>query len=255
MYKLNRYFKNKTIWFWATMLITAVIDGLNSLFYDKSQDFFFKILNGSDTRSMFWLTGIYLLFIITVIFAAMMTTYKGRTYLTKKQEQIKKFSEAYSLMLILGFGIILMMPAFTIIGLTSSEASNFTDDQQNTWIMVLCTLFFILLAFALIKQKSRFVMGTAKYLWVYIPILTLISIFTGFSAAIWEFSLYDPATANNPDQSSKIIEFIVIFPLYALFFSAPRFLLLRKSYHLIPLLSALFTSGYFVWRSLEYISF
>lgn len=255
MTRLSAYFKNKTIWFWMVMLATALVDGLNTMFYDKSQGFFLKILNGSDLQSMFWLAGIYLLFIITLILTAMMSSYGDRKYLSKNQIQMKKFSEAYTLLLVIAFGIILIMPTINILGLTSSEPSQFSDNSQYTWIMIFFALFFTLMAFALIKQKNLFVLGTARYLWVYIPVLILMSLFTGFSSAIWEFSLYDPAQAAEPDQGSKIIEFIVIFPLYAIFFSAPRFLLLRKSYHLIPLLSALITTGYFVWRSLEFISF
>ena len=254
MIKLSLYFKNKTLWFWLAMLVTVLIDGLNTMFYDKTQGFFLKILYSNDLISMSWLIGIYLLFIITVILSAMMSSYGDRNYLTGKQKKVKKFAEAYSLLLVLGFGIILMLPALHILGLTSTNESTFSDNSQYTWIMVICALFFVLLAFAFINQKTRFVLGTSKFLWAYIPVLILMSLFTSFSAALWEFNLYDPSKVVDSSRSTLFIEFIAVFPLYVLFFSAPRFILLRKSYHLIPLLSALITTGYFVWRSLEFFS-
>ena len=110
-----------------------------------------------------------------------------------------------------------------------------------------------MLVFAFIKFKSRFTFGKLNYFYIYVPVLLLATLFVDFSTAIWKFQLYEPDKIIDPNRGTKLIEFIAIFPLYAIFYSAPRFVLLRKSYNIIPILSAILTTMYFVWKSLEYI--
>jgi len=145
-----------------------------------------------------------------------------------------------------------MFPSTDILGI-ASETSNFTDNQQYTFLMIFVGLIIVLLPVSLINYKPKFFMGDLKYFIAYIPLIILVSLFIDFSSVIWKFLLSDPSKIVDPNRSSRIIEFIAIFPLYAVFFSAPRFVLLRKSYNLLPLLSALGSIAYFVWRSLEYI--
>jgi len=250
--KLTNYIKNHSKWFWYSILLTFIIDGINSSLFDKIQSYFYMILEGEDTKSIFSLMAIYSFFIILLVFIGMMTSYEKKTYVSKKQTFFKKISEYFSVLMIAGFGIILLMPATNILGMGDSN-SNFSDNQQYTYFMILIGLFLTLMIFGFIKFKTRFVFGKENYFYIYIPVLILSTLFIDFSSALWRFQLYDPNISVDPNRGSKLIEFIVIFPLYAIFYSAPRFVLLRKSYTILPIISALFSTAYFVWKSLNYI--
>lgn len=250
--KLHNYIKNHSKWFWYSILLTFVIDGINSSLSDKIQSYFYIVLEGKNTKSIFSLIVIYSFFIILLVFIGMMSSYENKPYLSKKQKFYKKLSEYFSVMMIAGYGIILLMPALNILGMGDSN-SNFSDNQQYTYFMILTALFLTLMIFGFLKFKTHFIFGKANYFYVYIPILILSTLFIDFSSALWRFQLYDPNIIVDPNRGSKLIEFIVIFPLYAIFYSAPRFVLLRKSYTILPIISALFSTAYFVWKSLNYI--
>ena len=250
--KFYNSIKNHSKWFWYSIILTFVIDGVNSSFFDKIQSYFYIILEGKNTKSIFSLILIYSFFIILLVFIGMMSSYKNKPYFSKKQKFYKKLSEYFSVIMIAGFGIILLMPAINILGMGESN-SNFSDNQQFTYFMILVGLFLVLMIFGFLKFKTHFIFGNANYFYIYIPVLILSTLFIDFSSAMWKFQLYDPEIIVDPNRASKVIEFIAIFPLYAFFFSAPRFVLLRKSYNILPIISALFFTAYFVWKSLNYI--
>ncbi len=220
----------------------------NSSYFEKTQSFFYDILQGKDLKSIISLLSIYVLFIIMLIFIGMMSSFESRYHNLKKQ----KFSDYLIVFMIAGYGIILMMPAINILGIVD-DTSNFTDNQQYTYFMLLIGLYIVMFIFSFIKFKSKYFLGKQNYLYVYVPILILVTVFVDFSSAMWRFQLSNSEKIVDPERASRLIEFIAIFPLYAIFYSAPRFVLLRKSYNLLPILSAMFSTAYFVWKSLDYI--
>jgi membrane-associated HD superfamily phosphohydrolase len=246
--KITNYIQKQSKWFWITILVTIIIDALNTAYFEIIQDFFYNILEGKDLKSIIYLISIYVLFIVLLIFIGMMSSYETKRYPNK----IQKFSNYLTFFMIAGYGVILMMPAINILGVADNK-SNFTDNQQFTWFMILIGLYFVMFVFGFVEFKTRFRLGKPNYFYIYVPVLIMVSLFVDFSTALWKFQLFDPENVADPNRASRFIEFVAVFPLYALFYSAPRFVLVRKTYNLLPILSAILSTMYFVWKSLEYM--
>ena len=246
------YLQKQSKWFWATVLITLIVDALNSTYFEVFQNYFYNILDSKNQKSIYSIIIIYVLFILLLVIIGMMSSYENREYYTKKQKRIKKISDFFTGIMILGYGIILLMPSANILGM-GDEQSIFTQGQQQTYFMLLIALFFIMIVFAFINFKTRFVFGAANYFYAYLPVLILATLFVDYSTALFKYQLFNPDDIADPERSSRILEFLILFPFYALFYSAPRFILLRKSYNILPILSAIFSTAYFVWKSLEYL--
>jgi len=252
MQKILSYLKKQSKWFWITVFVTIVIDSLNSAYIEKIQGFFYKILEGKDTKSIFSLLGIYLFFIVLLIFIGMMSSYEKQSYHSKSKRFIKKVSEYLTGIMIIGYGIILLMPSINILGM-GSDTANFSSNTQMTYFMILIVLFITMIIFAFVNFKTRYVFGKSNYFYVYVPILIFITLFVDFSTALWKYQLFDPEHIADPHRASRILEFFILLPLYALFYAAPRFVLVRKSFNVFTFLSALFSTAYFVWKGLEFI--
>lgn len=250
--RLLKEITGKSNWFWAVIIVTALVDYLNTKFYYKTESFFHNIIDGKNNNAIFFLIGIYCLLIIVIIFTGLMSSYKTQKYHNRKQQGIKKLTEALFVIMIIGFGIILMMPSINILGL-GIEETNLSDNQQYTYMMILLGFIFALIILPFISFKPKFHLGDFNYLLVYIPVIIVVYLTINFSTAIWKFSFLNSDGLVDTNRPSRIIEFIAIFPFYAMFFSAPRFILLRKSVSVFTLLSALASTAYFVWQSLEYM--
>ena len=223
--KLTNYIKKQSKWFWLTILLTVIIDALNTAYFEKVQNYFYDMLEGKGLAAIYSLVGVYLAFIVLLIIVGMMSSYENKYYRPGKQKLFQKAAEFFTAIMIFGYGI----------------------------IMILIGLFFVMLIMAFVDIKTRFVLGKRNYFYIYVIVLVLVSLFVDFSTAMWKFQLFDPEKVADPNRASRLIEFIAIFPLYAVFYSAPRFILLRKSYNIIPFLSALASTAYFVWESLAYL--
>ncbi len=242
----------KSNWFWAVILVTAIVDYLNTLYFEKTQLFFYNVIEGKDENAMFFLIGIFVLLVIVIIFTGLMSSYKtARSLSWKKIKRQKIFNSIFGIMII-SFGIILLMPSINILGMGGQE-SNFSDNQQYTYFMILLAFVFALIILAFIPFKAKFFLGDFNYLLVYIPIIIFVAIAIDFSSAIWKFSFLNSAEIVDPNRPSRILEFIVLFPFYAIFFAAPRFILLRKSVSIFTWLSAIASTMFFVWKSLEFM--
>ncbi len=152
--KITNYIKEQSKWFWLTILLTVIADAVNTMYFETVQAFFFNILEGKDAKAMTSLIVIYVFFIILLIFIGMMSSYGKRSYRTKKQNRIQKFAGFMSVLMITGYGTILLMPSTNILGITDNT-SNFSDDQQYTYFMILIGLYFVMFAFAFIELKTR----------------------------------------------------------------------------------------------------
>lgn len=250
--QLSNYIQKQSKWFWATILITLIIDALNSSYFEIFQNYFYNILEGRNKQSIYSIITIYTLFIVLLIIIGMMSSYKKREYYNSKQKRIKNIIDFFTGIMIFGYGIILLMPSLSILGM-GEEQTVFTEVQQQSYSMLLIILFFIMIVFAFINFKTRFVFGTAKYFYAYVPVLILATLFVDYSTVLFKYQLFNPDDIAEPERSSRILEFLILFPLYAVFYGAPRFVLLRKSFNIIPILSALFSMAYFVWQILGYL--
>ena len=237
--------KNKSKWFWAIIFTSLIIDYLNTYFYDTTQNYFFEILNGKDIKSVIYIFGISIIFIFVLIITGMMSSDDKKAkaiqqglYKPAKKSFLTKTTDIFFGVILISFSIILFNPLISILGI--AENNSIFSDNQQMWLMILSIVIIIIIAvFGMLNYKPRFVLGTSKYFIIYIPVIIAVSLFIDFSAAIWQYSLADESIIPDPNRSSKIIEFIALFPLFAIFFSAPRFILLRKSFTLLTLISYL----------------
>ncbi len=252
VFKFINSLKNRTVWFWAVVLATIIIDALNSAFFDKIQSFFFNILNGKDLKSVYYIIGFYVLFILVVIFSSFLSSFDKGRLMNRKQRKRAKSSEFFFVIMTSGFGIILTMPLINILGI-AEDNSPFSDSEQMTYFMIVIALFFVLLPVSVIKFKPKYHLGKQNYFVAYLFLLVVVSFFIDFSSALWKFFLFDPEKTVDPNRGTLLIEFIAIFPLYLFFFSAPRMVLLKRSYSVLTLLSAFVMIAYFVWKSLGII--
>lgn len=250
--KFTNYIRKQSKWFWATVVTTLIVDAINTNYFEKIQSYFYIFLEGKDVKTMYLLIGVYTLFVVLLIFIGLMSTYGKRTFHGKKQKNIQKIAGYITGIMVFGFGIILMMPSISILGMGEST-SVFSESEQQVYVGILIVLFFALVTMAFIEMEPRFIFGNKNYFYLYVPILILATLFVDFSTAMWKFQLFDPENVADPNRASRVIEFIAIFPLYAMFYSAPRFMLLRKSFSILPILSAVFSTAYFVWESLAYL--
>jgi len=247
--KFTDYITKQSKWFWATVLITVVIDALHSLYFEPANTFFFNVLSSKNQAGIFYLLGIYVLFIIVMIFIGMMSFYKEKPYLRGWKKNLRKSVDFFTFILITGFGVILMMPSSDILGM-AADSSLFSENQQYNYTLLFVGLLMILMFVSAADFKPRFVFGTINYFYVYVPVLLLVSLFTDFSGAILKYMVFDTDKIVDPNRTTRALEFVGLFPLYFFFFSAPRFVLLRKSYSLLPIISAFATTIYFVWELL-----
>ncbi len=247
--KLTDYITKQSKWFWATVLITVLIDALHSLYFERINSFFFNVLSSKNQSGVFYLLSIYLLFIIVLVFIGMMSSYKEKPYVRGWKKNLKNSVNILTFILISGFGVILMMPSFDVLGVTA-DSSIFSDNEQYTYTLIFVGLFMVLMVISVADFKTRFVFGTINYFYVYVPVLLLVSLFTDFSGAILKYMVFDTDKIVDPNRTTRALEFVGLFPLYFFFFSAPRFVLLRKSYSLLPIISAFATTIYFVWELL-----
>ena len=106
--KLTNYITKQSKWFWATVLITVLIDTLHSLYFEPVNTFFLNVLSSKNQSGIFYLLGIYLLFIIVLVFIGMMSSYKEKPYVRGRKKNLKNSANILTFILISGFGVIFL---------------------------------------------------------------------------------------------------------------------------------------------------
>ena len=233
-----------------TMLITLIIDVLNFLFYGKVQAFFHKMFASTQIKTVYFYLEIYLLFLILLLFISMMSSYTNNMVIRDKTFWHKIGEIVYALMIV-GYMIILLYPVIQLIS-PGTEKANFTSKQQQVFMTLFLVLFFAAVMIAFIDWKPRFYLGKLNYFLIYVPILFLVNFFMQFSSALWQHSFQGTVVASETFKA-KFLSFLLILPIYLLFFSAPRFLMLSKSFHWVTFVLAIVSTLFFAWKSAAFL--
>ena len=234
-----------------TLLVTVIVDLINMKLYPKIQTFLFHTLNSSQTKTVYTFLKIYMLFIILLVFISLMSSYSTEHFVIRDKSFWKKTSDIVYTLMIVGYLIILLYPAIQLIS-PGTEKANFTSKQQQIFMTIFLILFFVAVIIAFIDWKPRFYQGKINYFLIYVPSLILVNFFLQFSSALWRYSFVG-GTIQTHTFKSQLLSFLLILPIYLLFFSAPRFLLLSKSFHWVSFASAVVSILFFAWKSAAYL--
>ncbi len=233
-----------------TLLVTIIVDLINMRYYSKIQGILFNILNSTQTKAVYTFLKINILFIFLLIFISIMSSYTNNLVIREKSFWQKTGDIVYALMII-GYMIILLFPVIQLIS-PGTEKSNFTNKQQQIFLTLFLVLFFVAVMIAFIDWKPRFYLGKLNYFLIYVPILFLVNFFLQFSSALWRHNFQETVVSSETFKA-KFLSFLLILPIYLLFFSAPRFLLLSKSFHWLSFVSAVVSTLFFAWKSAAYL--
>jgi len=146
----------------------------------------------------------------------------------------------------IGFGIVVLMAASTVMGF-GEEGSPVSDDWQQAAILGGVALVFVHIALAVIDLKPRYASGTAAYLAVLVPTVLVSEAMLNLSTAFWYRFLGPDAAGPVIENPSAAGSFAFALPLYLLFFAAPRFTFIARSFSWATLASSVGTALFALW--------
>ena len=148
-----------------------------------------------------------------------------------------------------GFGIILAMAVADVSGL-GAKAPTLPENLQMGALLVAVGLAVAQLILGAVDVEPRYESGTPAYLRVLVPTVLVSELMLNLSTALWHRFLGPDASAPVPAGGTTLASFLVAVPLYLLFFAAPRFTFMAKSFSWPALASGLATALWALWKLL-----
>ena len=252
-------FSSKNKWFWASLLFPIIIDYINARYYDLSVSWFLNIFKDSTLTSGWIIIIFYIGYILSLLTIGWLAPYKKynptsiNVPVSKNYKGgLNKVSQILFLYTSLGFGIILLMLLMHASGLFQEIMESSANSTSKDWMFWIGVGLFFIQFFSTLGLKPKYNLGSYQYFIVFALNVIMAAVLVDLSTAGWIYFLASEIPPD-PNRSTKIIEFITLFFLYALFFAQPRLLFMNRGFSWLGFASALIAISYFLWNSLNLV--
>lgn len=242
----------KNRWEVAATLAILLIDGVHSRLFEPLNQLLRQVLKGPRWPATALVVGSYLAFLAGLYLV-------GRLQPTKALEPVtstdmdglgrkRTLTTTWPKLLLfypsLGFALIVIMATLSVGGLMQSatDAPGIAppSDTVMAWLVTgMVVLLGVHAGLVVADLKPRYESGTPGYLAVLVPVVLVNEVVLNLSTAYWHRFLGLDAASKaiaNPDLRAS---FLVAAPLYVIFFAAPRFTFLSRSFSWVSLASGL----------------
>ena len=224
-----------------------IVDALHLIFFDELNGYFREILSTPGERSIVYILVLYFVYSLSLGFLSRLKSggpvTSGQGFQENEWPKIIHFYPSF------GFGIIVILALVEAAGWSSGGEVSVSEGWEKTAIlggMAIYLLQLCLGTFDLIEP--RYDSGQVRYYLYLIPCAVLAELMLNFSFALWLNSFGagpDTPPLENPSQT---LSFLVMAPLFYVFFAAPRFIFMRLNYTWLTMVSGLALTFYELWR-------
>ena len=222
-------------WAIAASVVPILLDGLILMIWEPLSAAFSELLQSPGYVSAYTIFGLYLLYVISLAMLGFLkpsrpiksfvveavdaqTGRKTRTKMTWPEMLLVYPS--------VGFGVV-MITAMTE-GLFASP--DMTVDDHAAGLLVAATVLLIVHVGVWLGDWPRYSPEQPRYLALLTPIVLIGGVTLNFSATLWDHMFMPDPGAAAVEDPSVLASFVVMSPIFLLFFAAPRFSFLKKSF-------------------------
>lgn len=247
-------------WAIAAGLYPVAVDGVHWLVFDNLNDRLRQLLLSPGQTTIIAMLGLYLTYIIALGFVRRLkpeiklktvtvTSYDEKTH--RKTTVKTTWPEILFFYPSFGFGLIMIMGAVTVSGMTQDN-SPVSEGWQQLAVFGMTGLFFAHLTVKFVDFEARHAATRPRYLLYLIPTVLVSEVLLNLSTALWYRFLGPEAGAPAPDNPDVVLSFAFAVPLFLLFFAAPRFTFMSKSFTWPSLISGVALVLYELWGMVVY---
>jgi hypothetical protein len=226
-------------------LFFVTADGLHWLFFEDLNLFFLDFLSTPSKEAVILILTLFVAYSIAL---GLLQTLESDT--APKSSRKKKKDDGINFSITtFGFGILLIM-ALAQITMGDHRGTALSEDWQaigvagGTGVLLL-----IYLPLGCVKWiKPRHGKDTARYYFYLVPTVIMGELMLNFSYAMWAFWLSPDPGAPAVEDPNQLLSFIIIAPLFFLFFAGPRFIFWRLNNRGATMISSLWIAFYELWR-------
>lgn len=243
-------------WAIAISLFPVVIDVAHWFAFDPINDRLRALLLEPSRATVLALLGIYLAYAVSFIFIGRLkpdiklrvVTVQTRDKKTGRRGKVRTtWPELLFAYPSFGFGIIMIMGATAVSGMMG-DVSALSEGWQQLAVFGATGIFFFHLVVKFIDFEPRYASDQAGYLFTLIPTVLVSELVLNLSAALWFRFLGPEAGAPPPEDPSTLGSFIIAAPLFLIFFAAPRFTFMSKSFTWPALASGVALALWELWE-------
>jgi len=247
-------------WAIAAGLYPVAMDGVHWLVFDDLNDRFRQLLGSPGQATILGMLGLYLGYIIALGFVGRLkpeiklktVTLTGYDEKTGRKTTTKTtWPDLLFFYPSFGFGIILVMGAVTVSGM-ALDNSPVSEGWQKLAVFGTVGLFFAHLTVKFGGIEARHPASKPRYLFYLIPTVLVSEVMLNLSTALWYRFFGPEAGAPAPDNPDLAVSFAFALPLFLLFFAAPRFTFMSKSFTWPSLVSGVALALYELWGMVVY---
>lgn len=254
-------FLGETPWEIAAALFPVVVDAVHWLVFDAVNDRLRELLLSPGQATILAMLGLYLAYVVALGFVGRLkpeirlksvtvTSYDERT---GRRTQVKTtWPEILFFYPSFGFGIILIMGAATVSGLLASDPAPVSEGWQKLAVFGAVGLFFAHLTVKFAGIEARHPASRPRYLAYLIPTVLISELMLNLSTALWYRFLGPEAGAPPPANPDVLVSFLFAVPLFLIFFAAPRFTFMSKSFTWLSLITGVALALYELWGMVAY---
>lgn len=244
----------KALFFLPLLVLLA-----DALLYGKGVAWIRSGLADPASGAVWFILGGYLLYILALpLSGLLMNPQEGssaaapdkRTRKLLRKRLLRNPMDAFLMFLGAGFGVIVVLLLAHALGLTGRQ-SPYSDNQQQAVIMGGALLAITHIAILAWKPRPRLTPDRPAYLAIELLALLVGSLSAWIAVAGWQHLLGGPDPVVR--SGSRLPDMLIAFPLFLVFFSAPRFLFLRRNFNPYAFVGAMLLTVLYVWGSLEYV--
>lgn len=257
-----------TLWHILARVSPTLVDALMVYFYIDTVSWMKQTLFQSHSAIAGWLVMVFFALLIIGVFLL--------RFLEKEEKTVPAIFGYPSL----GFTLIILMIAIQALGVFDGQSA-ISDTQGGILTLVFVILAGLYVAAALgatpvetknetseytanpaqakdhtdeLMPSKQIRMTTPRYFFVQLFSLVTIALAMIMAGAYWEFSFFELEPAAKKSLNDTILMMLWLYPTFLIFFASPRLLFLTKNFTWYGLLSALGSTGYYVWVSASHIA-
>ncbi len=240
----------------AATLFPVVVDVVHFFLFDLLNRPLRALLGAPSIAGLFTLLGLYLAFAVSLYFLGRLrpeVALKTLTIHTRSDDgRVQTTKTTWPQLLFFypsfGFGIVMIMAAVSVSGMTASSGA-LGESWQQFAIIAAIVIFIVQLGGMLTDITPRHSANEPGYLAILVPTVLVSEVMLNLSVALWHRFLGLDAAGPTP-SSPSVAGFVVAAPLFLLFFAVPRFTIMSRSFSWPGLASALAFALYELWHLL-----
>ncbi len=234
-----KWLLGRSPWEIAATLFVVFLDLVHWLVFEPVNDALRSLLSTPSVLSILLLIALYFAYCVALILLALLKPESG--------DKPATWQKVLFLYPSFGFGIIVVMAGGAVGGMMSDDSVALSDGWQQAGVFGTLALFFVHIMAVAIPIKPRLGAEQPGYLLLLAPAMVVSELMLNLSVALW-YHFLGPEAGPAPDEPSTVGSFIIALPLFLLFFAAPRFTFMSRSFTWTALASGLGFALYELWH-------